>query len=105
MTTQQQQITLQGDDWFRIEPNDRYNFVGDSERNPKGYTKAAIFVGVGTPINSGSITLVSETGCVEIFENIPSGTFIPCSCVRVNAAGTTVTNIKGVVQRAELEVK
>lgn len=100
MITTQQQITLQAEDWFGIEPNDRFNFVGDTEKNPKGYAHAAIFVGTG-----GDITLVSECGSREIFKNIPNGWFIPCKCVRVHALGTTASNLIGIIQKAELQVK
>jgi hypothetical protein len=105
MITTQQPITLQGEDWFTVDPDDRYNFVGDTIRNPKGYVHAAIFVGVGLPHNTGTIMLVSEDGNSEAFENIQSGSFIPCKCVRVHASGTTVTGIKAIIQKSELQVK
>ncbi len=90
---------LQGDDWFEIEPNDRYNFVGDSEKNPKGYTNAAIFVGSG-----GSIVLVSENGTTLSFDNIANGTWIPQSVIRVNATGTTCTGIRGIIGKYKQSV-
>lgn len=96
---QQQAITLQAEDWFDIEPNDRYNFVGDTQKNPQGYEKAALFVGTG-----GSISLRSACGMDKVFKNIPNGTFIPVSCVRVNSTGTNASDIIGVVQKSELKV-
>lgn len=99
MITTQQSITLQAEDWFGIEPHDRYNFVGDTDKNPKGYAHASIFVGVG-----GDIVLVSECGSRETFKNIPSGTFIPGKVVRVHATGTTASSILGVIQKSELKV-
>lgn len=92
----QQPIALQGEDWFRIEPNDRYNFVGDTVRNPKGYAKASLYIGV-----PGDVAVVSEDGSVEIFKNVDKGWF-PCSCVRVNATGTNAQEIMGVIQKSKL---
>ena len=96
----QQAITLQAEGWFKIDPNDRYNFVGDTERNPKGYAHAAIYVGTG-----GDLVLVSKCGEREVFKNVPDGTFFPADCVRVHATGTTASNILGVIQSTELPVK
>jgi len=87
---------LQAEDWFKIEPHDRYNFVGDSERNPKGYYQAAIYVGTG-----GDISITSHTGSTEIFKSVPSGWFFPVACVRVNSTSTTATNIIGVVSKKQ----
>jgi hypothetical protein len=99
--TQQQALALQAEDWFKIEPNDRYNFVGDTQKNPKGYTHAAIWVNTG-----GDICLRSSCGSEEVFKNVPSGSFLAVSCVGVKAAGTTPTvDLIGVIQKSELAVK
>jgi hypothetical protein len=97
MITEQQAIAFQGEDWFTIEPNDRYNFVGDTLKNPNGYAKASLFIGVG-----GDAVIVSDDGSIETFKNLASGTFLPCACVRVNETGTTATNIKGVIQKSKV---
>lgn len=97
MITTQQAITFQAEDWFSIEPSDRYNFVGDTQRNPKGYRHAALFIGVG-----GDINVVSYTGANEVLKNLPNGTFLPLACVRVNTSGTTCQNIIGVVQKSKV---
>lgn len=95
----QQDLAIQAEDWFSIDPDDRYNFVGDTTRNPKGYAHAAIFVGIG-----GDIALVSDCGSVEIFHNVPNGWMFPGKVVRVNASGTTATGIKGMIQKSKLAV-
>lgn len=96
----QQQLAIQAEDWFKIEPDDRYNFGGDTERNPQGYQTAAIWVSVG-----GDICLRSSTGAEEIFKNVPSGTFLAVSCVGVKRTGTSLTaEIIGVIQKSKLAV-
>lgn len=83
---------LQAKKWFTIEPNNRYDFVGDSQNNPNKYSDASVFVGIG-----GDLSLVSKDGTTKVFKNIPNGTFIPCVCVRVNQIGTTAQEIIGLV--------
>jgi hypothetical protein len=85
-------------DWFKIEPNDRFNFVGDTERNPKGHCSAHVFVGVG-----GDIVLVSESGMRDVFKNVPNGWTSPMPCVRVHDTGTTATDIVGIVFKKKEE--
>lgn len=97
MITTQQAITFQAEDWFQVEPNDRHNFVGDTQKNPKGYKHAALYIGVG-----GDINIVSDTGANEVFKNVANGTFIPVACVRVNASNTTCQHIIGVVQKSSV---
>lgn len=100
MISPQQDLAIQAEDWFGIEPSDRYNFVGDTQKNPKGYAHAAIYVG-----NGGDIALVSECGSVEIFANVPNGWTFPGKVVRVNASGTNATGIKGMIQKSKLAVE
>jgi hypothetical protein len=100
MITQQQPLAIQAEDWFSIEPNDRYNFVGDTLKNPKGYAHASIYVSTG-----GNISLVSECGSIEVFENVPNGWTFPGKVVRIHASGTTASGIKGFIQRSKLEVE
>ena len=47
-----------------------------------------IFVGTG----GLNITAVMEDGTVQLFTNVPNGVF-PIRCTRVNATGTTATNL------------
>ncbi len=100
MITQQQPLAIQAEDWFNIEPSDRFNFVGDTDRNPKGYAHASIYVGIG-----GDIALVSESGSIEIFHNVPNGWTFPGKVVRVHASGTTASGIRGFVQLSKLAVQ
>ncbi len=98
--TDQQTLAIQAEDWFPIEPSDRYNFVGDTQKNPKGYARAALWVNVG-----GDISLRSACGNDQIFQNVPAG-FLAVSCVRVNATGTSSgVSVIGVIQKSELAVK
>lgn len=100
MITDSRPPFLQAEDWFDIEPSDRYNFVGDTTKNPDGYTKAALWIGIG-----GNISIHSAKGKDKIFKNVPSGTFLAVACVRVNATGTTCTDIVGVISETPLTVK
>ena len=86
------------DDYFKIDPSDRYNFVGDTQRNPKGYASAYPFVGTG-----GNIALVSETGATEVFKNVPNCWTSPIPCVRVQLSGTTAGDIIGLVFKKKEE--
>jgi hypothetical protein len=54
-------------------------------------TDATVFVGVG-----GDVALVNAPDGVAVYKNVPSGTTLPASGIRVNATGTTATNMIGV---------
>jgi len=83
---------VQADEWFTIAPSDTVNFVDDTSNNPTAYSCASIYVGT-----SGDIALVSPNGVVKTFKNVPSGTFMPVVCKRVNATNTTATDLLGLV--------
>lgn len=42
---------------------------------------------------AGDITVVSQYGSVATFKAVPAGTVVPIFAVRVNATGTTATDI------------
>lgn len=48
----------------------------------------AIYVGTG-----GDVVLVSENNLAVKFANVPSGAFLPAWARRVNASGTTATDL------------
>ena len=51
---------------------------------------SAIYVG-----GLGNIVAVMDNGDVLTFIAVPVGTVLPLACVRVNATGTTATNLVG----------
>lgn len=66
---------------FRVvTPNDTVNVHGSEFR--------ALYVGV-----SGNVHVVPEFGDPCVFQNVPAGTILPVQGIRVNATGTTATNI------------
>lgn len=52
----------------------------------------AIYIGV-----TGNVTVLTWEQSVVTFTAVPAGVFIPIGCLRVNATGTTATNIVGLV--------
>ncbi len=56
------------------------------------FEKRARTLYVGT---AGNVTIVNADGTTCLFTAVPAGTFIPCECIRVNAIGTTASNIVG----------
>lgn len=48
----------------------------------------ALYIGVG-----GDVVPVMENGGTATFKNAQSGSIIPVRCIRVNATGTTATDI------------
>ena len=48
----------------------------------------ALYVGT-----TGNVTAVSESGEVVLFKAVPAGAILPVVVIRVNATGTTATDI------------
>lgn len=68
---------------FAVTPSDATNFA----------TRArGVYVGVG-----GNISFVDGKGTAVLLSNVPTGAFINAECLRINAAGTTATNMVGFV--------
>ena len=62
--------------------------AGDFSKRQEEWPRA-IYVGV-----AGDVCLVSTAGITPvIFKNCPAGLIIPAICRRVNATGTTATNL------------
>jgi len=72
-------------DAFAVTPHASNNIV---DSNSVVRTARALFIGVG-----GNVTLVTKAGNVVLFKNLPSGSILPVSCIRVNAVGTAATDI------------
>ena len=51
----------------------------------------ALYVGV-----SGNITVTNPKGGSVLFSNVPAGSILPVSAIRVSATGTTATGIVGI---------
>jgi hypothetical protein len=68
---------------FAVTPHDSTSF-----------TSRARTLYVGT---TGNVTIVNADGTTCLFSNVPAGAFIPAECIRVNATGTTASNIVGLV--------
>ena len=51
------------------------------------WTTRGVYVGVG-----GDITAVVN-GTAILFKSVPQGTILPINCTRVNATGTTATDL------------
>lgn len=45
----------------------------------------------------GNVTLVTALGATVTFTAVPAGTTIPLRCARVNATGTTATNMVALI--------
>jgi hypothetical protein len=49
---------------------------------------SALYIGTG-----GDVTMLNAAGNPILFKNVPSGSFLDCQTTRVNASGTTATDI------------
>ena len=68
-----------------VTPHNSTDFVGGAA--------AALYVGVGGDVVAVGVD--NNNGVVaETFKNVMSGTILPIRCRRVNATGTTATDIK-----------
>jgi hypothetical protein len=71
-----------------------YNTSGDgvavtpSDTVGYGTDARALYVG-----GAGNVTLLTSAGTVLLFQNVPAGSQIPMRHGRVNATGTTATNM------------
>jgi hypothetical protein len=63
-----------------------------SDTAPFPATARAIYVG-----GAGNVTVVTANTSVVTFVAVPVGFILPVQCVRVNATGTTATNLVGLV--------
>ena len=68
--------------WGVITPSDTVNIPWNNSRI------AAIYVGV-----AGDVTVVNTAGQTALFKAVPAGTLLPVEASRVNATGTTATNL------------
>lgn len=69
---------------FSIAPSDTVNFTTRVR---------TLYVG-----GTGDVTVWHEDGAAPIkFVGVPQGTLLPIECLRVNATGTTATNLVGIV--------
>lgn len=75
--------TMPGQDGFAVTPSNITNF---------DTTARALYIGLG-----GDVTLVTPMGNVITFINTVTGSIIPIMCNRVNATGTTATNIVAIL--------
>ena len=46
---------------------------------------------------TGNVSLVTKAGNTVVFTGVPAGNLLPVGALRVNATGTTATNIVGLV--------
>ena len=68
-------------DSFTIVPSDTVDF---------DWMARTIYVGTG-----GDVTAVMLSGKVQLFKNVPSGGLLPIRVSRINATGTTATDMVG----------
>ena len=76
-------IVRQGFKAIDVTPNDSTNVTGADANNP-----AALYVGTG-----GDVEVITLNGDTVVFNNVPTGTFMPIQVTRVKAANTTATDI------------
>lgn len=75
-------------DAFTFTPSDTVNLSADAG-NTEGHTGVfSLFVG-----STGNVAVVFPNGNVEVFANVPSGTFLQVAAIRVNSTSTTATNM------------
>jgi len=72
-------------DNLAVSPDNAVNFVPYAT---KGLLTSALYVG-----GAGSVVAVDENGEATTFVAVPVGTFLPIAVKRVNATGTTATNL------------
>lgn len=61
--------------------------VTPADGTDAAFSASNIFCGTG-----GTVTVISEAGQTETV-TVPDGCFVPCTCVRVKATGTTASDI------------
>ena len=70
-------------------PNNSFRAVTPSDTYPiKGSPARALYVGV-----TGDVTALNENGEAVLFSSVPAGAVLPIATARVNATGTTATNL------------
>jgi hypothetical protein len=78
-----QQVRSNAEGALTVTPN-------DSTDLSKGYTKG-IYIGT-----SGDLSVILRDGSTAIFKSISAGVIHPISATRINATGTTASNIVAV---------
>jgi hypothetical protein len=67
----------------------RFEAVTPSNSTPfPGGRCSALFIGVG-----GDVTILNSDGTAVTFKNLANGSYLDCKTTRVNATGTTATDI------------
>ncbi|OYW74643.1 MAG: hypothetical protein B7Z37_16875 [Verrucomicrobia bacterium 12-59-8] len=70
-------------------PNSSFRTVTPSDTYAiKGGPARALYVG-----GTGAVAALNENGVAVTFEAVPAGAVLPIATARVNATGTTATNI------------
>ena len=70
-------------------PNNSFRAVTPSDTHPiKGGPARALYVGV-----TGDVTAINENGVAVTLSGVPAGAVLPIATARVNATGTTATNL------------
>lgn len=72
-----------GQSAFSITPSDTVNFASRAR---------AIYVGT-----TGNVAAVFAGGTVALFTAVAAGSLLPIEVIRINATGTTASNIVGLV--------
>jgi hypothetical protein len=77
-------VTAPAQDAFAVTPSDVTNFSAVAR---------SLWIGV-----AGDVTLITlGSNTAVLFKNVPQGSMLPVMCIRVNATGTTATNIVGII--------
>jgi len=76
---------LQAERWSAVTPSDTDEISLDGQ--PTG-VPSRLYIGTG-----GSLTIENKHGDVETFVNIPNGSLLPISVLKVRATGTDASDI------------
>lgn len=76
-------MTAPAQDAFEITPSDTVNFTGAAR---------ALYIGVG-----GTLSLITPAGTSVTFTDVPQGTILPVTCIRINATGLSADSLVGLV--------
>ena len=76
-------MTAPAQDAFEITPSDSVNFAGAAR---------AIYVGVG-----GTLVLITPASTSVTFVDVPQGTILPVTCIRIKATGLSADSLVGLV--------
>ena len=73
-------------------PATGYFAVTPSDSVGLGGTTRGLYIGTG-----GNVVAVRPDGVAVTFTAVPTGTFMPVCCIRVNSTNTTASNIVALV--------